>query len=137
MKPRKIVFVIIGILVLGLSILTYQGMNWASETFGPTKYWSILDNSGTHKVEPTVVVASENSLVIGGENYQFPEENFLFMTFHDTKVTIQVDDQTPLEVVQILVYLNEDNPRIAYMITSESDWVRVSFADVEKVTINP
>jgi hypothetical protein len=99
--------------------------------------FTILDSSGVHQlIDPAYTEATISSLSVGGKDY-FESEKFLFMTQYDTVVTLQIDDAEPVRVAQVIIYFNEENPRVAWQTTVVSDWVMVDLGSIKKVTIVP
>ncbi len=138
MRPKFSLVVVLFIVLAGFFYLVYQGINVATKTMEPTRYFSIIDNSGTHPVDPGFLEATETSLTVDGKDL-YKTDGFLIMTFYNTPVLLQVDNQDPIQVVQAVIYFNNFNgmPRVVWQTSLDAEWQAVGLDQIDKVQITP
>lgn len=81
------------------------------------------------------IEATANSLNVDGKNYY--QDSEFFVSIDTGKPISLILDDNSLLVDQVIIYYNDNNPRVCWYIDGTSDWERVSWNFYDNVTITP
>ncbi len=105
----------------------------------PAGYFAIIGNGEQENayIPEGTLVANKSSFTIDGLAYE-TTEFLVLMTRYNTRISLRLDENKPIKVNQIILFLNGSLPEVCWVVNVDDDWNCVRFGSgLKQVTITP